>query len=137
MSADINYTIKSAMHPFPHTIGTRQTLDIALGIMREHNIRHLPVQESGVLKGVLSERDIDFALRVDKKEPQDILVDSCYSSEPYVVAETTPLAEVATHMAQEHIGCALVTENGSVIGIFTTVDACRVLAEVLSGRFEQ
>lgn len=40
-------------------------------------------------------------------------------------------------MAQEHIGCTLVTEKGKLVGVFTTVDACRVLAEVLSGRLEQ
>ena len=132
-----NYRIKAAMHPFPHTIGLQQTLAAAKEIMHEHDIRHLPVQKGGQLEGILSERDIDFALRMDHKEPQELKVAHAYMPEPYTVELETPLSDVAAKMAQEHIGCALVTENGKLVGIFTTVDACRVLAEVLSVDLKQ
>ena len=34
-------------------------------------------------------------------------------------------------MAERHIGSALVTRGGKLVGIFTTTDACRALARVL------
>jgi acetoin utilization protein AcuB len=54
--------------------------------------------------------------------------------DPYQVAPETPINEVANTMAKERLGSAVVVKNGRVVGIFTTVDACRCLAEVLETR---
>ena len=105
--------------------------------MREHNIRHLPVKGNGKLVGILTERDIDFALRVDGKTPAEMYVKDAYIPDPFVTAPETPVANVAARMAHDHIGCALVVDNERLVGIFTTVDACRVLSEVLRGSSEQ
>ena len=129
--------IKSVMHPLPHTVGTHQHCDVALHMMTEHKCRHLPVQEAGKLVGILSDRDINFALRMDRVSPAELLVRDAYTPEPYVVPPETPVYQVASKMAHDHIGCALVIENEKLIGIFTTVDACRLLSEVLAGRAEQ
>jgi CBS domain-containing protein len=34
-------------------------------------------------------------------------------------------------MAERHLGSALVTRGGKLVGIFTTTDACRALARLL------
>jgi acetoin utilization protein AcuB len=130
--------IESVMHPFPHSIGAGLNLEQAKEMMSEHNIRHLPVQEGGRLKGILTDRDINFALAMDKVDAEQILVRDAFTEDPYVVTEGEDVARVARKMAVEHIGCALITtKNESLSGIFTTVDACRVLAEVLSERYDQ
>lgn len=129
--------IKAVMHPLPHSVGSHQSCEVALHMMQEHHCRHLPVQEGGKLVGILSDRDVNFALRIDKKEPAHLLVRDAYTPDPYVVGPETPVYQVAIKMAHEHIGCALVEDNGKLMGIFTTVDACRLLAEVLEGRTEQ
>ena len=129
--------IKSVMHPFPHSVGRDQTADIALRMMQEHNIRHLPVQDAGVLVGILSDRDINFALRMDRCDPAHLAVRDMQTAEPFVVEPETPVAKVAARMAHDHLGCALVVENQKLVGIFTTVDACRLLSEVLSGNLDQ
>ena len=125
------------MHPFPHSIGVAQTLKFALEMMHEHNIRHLPVKDGNKMVGILTERDIDFALRVDKKDPAEMRVSDAFVSDPYAVPPNTPVFQVAARMAHDHIGCALVVEEERLVGIFTTVDACRTLSEVLSGHKEQ
>lgn len=130
-------TIKDVMHPFPHSIGVKQPLSVAKEMLQEHNIRHLPVQEANQVKGIITERDIHFAVAVDKKEPEEILVQDAYTAEPYIVTPDTPLDKVARYMAHEHLGCALIVEHNRLIGIFTTTDACRTLAETLSGSMEQ
>ncbi len=130
--------IETVMHPFPHSVAAGLNLQQAKDMMAEHNIRHLPVQEGGQLKGILTDRDINFALAVDKVEAEQILVRDAFTEEPYVVHEGEDVARVARKMAVDHIGCALITtKDESLAGIFTTVDACRVLAEVLSGRMDQ
>jgi acetoin utilization protein AcuB len=48
----------------------------------------------------------------------------------------TPIAEVASTMADLHIGSALVTRKGKLAGIITTVDICRAFAE-LTRKHEQ
>ena len=57
--------------------------------------------------------------------------------EPFIVDIESDLADVVRKMAKERYGCALVTERGELTGIFTTVDACHALAEVLTGTHQQ
>jgi acetoin utilization protein AcuB len=132
-----NLKIKTVMHPLPHSIGTTQNLATAREMMKEHNIRHLPVLEGGALVGILTDRDIHFACGVDKVSAEQISVRDSYTPEPYIIDGDTLVSEVAKTMAHEHIGCALIVENTKLIGIFTAVDACRLLSEVLSGDLEQ
>lgn len=129
--------VLSVMHPFPYTIGVNQTLKVAISMLKEHNVRHLPVKENNSLVGILTERDINFALRVDKKNPEELKVKDAYLGEPYVVTPDTLVSIVAAKMAHEHIGCTLIVENEELVGIFTTVDACRLLSELLSDQMEQ
>jgi acetoin utilization protein AcuB len=56
------------------------------------------------------------------------------AGEPYTVAPDAPLEEVATRMADRKLGSALVVDRGSVVGLFTTVDALRALAVLASRR---
>jgi acetoin utilization protein AcuB len=137
MSDSSNLMIKTVMHPLPHSIGATQNLATAKEIMAEHGIRHLPVLEGGALVGILSDRDIHFSTSVDKVPADQILVRDCFTPEPYIVEGNTLVSEVAKVMAHQQLGCALVVENSKLIGIFTAVDACRLLSEVLSGEMEQ
>jgi acetoin utilization protein AcuB len=123
--------IDQVMTPFPHSIGPEQTLKTAKDLMTKQDIRHLPVRDGGRIVGILSDRDIDFALRVDNKEPQRLLVRDAATSDVFSVLPTTLLKEVVQRMASDKIGCALVEDKGKLVGIFTAVDACRVLSEVL------
>jgi CBS domain-containing protein len=50
---------------------------------------------------------------------------------------TTPLDEVTSEMATRHVGSAVVLRHGKLAGIFSTVDACRLLAEFLRDRFSE
>ena len=129
--------ISSVMHPNPHTIGHSETLEEAKSIMSEHKIRHLPVKKAGQVIGILSDRDIEFAMRVDKKDASEIKVEDALTEEPYHVTLDTPVSKVANTLSHMKYGSALIMENEELKGIFTTTDACRVLAEVLSGKLDQ
>ena len=126
--------IKTAMTPFPHSVEIRAPITEAQGFMDEHGIHHLPVTENGVLIGVVTERDITLLLgpAFDYPNPTDLTVTDAMVTEAYVVDLETPVASVAKTMADRHFGSALVTRRGKLAGIFTMIDACRVLADQLS-----
>jgi acetoin utilization protein AcuB len=124
--------IESYMTLCPHAIGIEQSAKLAREMMRKYQIRHLPVQSGGKLVGIVSDRDIKFASGWVKSEEAELDIEDVYTPEPYTVAPETPLSDVLTVLVREQISCALVAVEGKVKGVFTTTDACRILAERLS-----
>lgn len=125
--------IKSAMTPFPYSVEVNAPVEQAQAFMREHRIRHLPVTEDGALIGVVSDRDIKLLLGpdFDYPSPAELRVTDAMVMEAYVVDLNTPLRDVVAYMAEHRVGSALVTRHGKLAGVFTSTDACRVLAEHL------
>lgn len=126
-----NTEIRELMTAMPHSIGYDQKLALAQEMMKKYSIRHLPVQKGGNLVGILSERDINLALALDQDYADRLIVEDVSTSEPYIVSPDTKLSEVASKMSVEKIGCTLVVENKKLVGIYTTVDACRDLARLV------
>jgi CBS domain-containing protein len=104
-------------------------------IMIDHEIRHLPVTDSGLLVGVVSDRDIAFLSGSGEADLKQLLLvrDVC-SLDVYAVERSEPLDRVLSEMSDRHIGSAMVTDGGKVIGVFTATDACRHFAEFLRSR---
>jgi acetoin utilization protein AcuB len=99
-------------------------------MMRELQIRHLPVQEGGKLVGILTDRDLKLATSFG--DPNELKVEDVMSLDPYTVRPEASLDAVVIEMAEHKYGSAIVQQaNGKVVGIFTAVDALRVLAEQL------
>lgn len=98
--------------------------------LRERNIRHLPVLEGGQLRGIISDRDIRILASFREVDLTTTPITEAIPQEAYMVSPSTPLREVATEMAEHKYGSAVVMEGNQVVGIFTTVDACRALAEL-------
>lgn len=126
--------IKAFMTPNPHSIGQDQQLTRAHAFMREHQIRHLPVLEGGKLVGVLTDRDLHLIETLRDVDPGVVRVDEAMTTEVFAVSPDALLNDVAKEMAEHKYGCAVVLQNGHVVGIFTTVDACRALFELLETR---
>ena len=61
-------------------------------------------------------------------DPEKLAVEEAMSQEVYSVSPKASLREVAQTMAERKYGSAVVMEGNQVRGIFTTVDALRVLA---------
>jgi acetoin utilization protein AcuB len=123
--------VRDLMTRSPHTIGVRLTLADAAKLMKKHQIRHLPVLEAGALVGVLSDRDVQMINSLSELDPSCILVEEAMSQAPWTVGPETPVREVAKKMAEKKLGSAVVLENDKVIGVFTTTDGMRCLADLL------
>ncbi len=127
-------TVSKYMSTSPHSIGPDQTLAQAQHVMREHAIRHLPVLSGGKLVGMLTSRDIALVESLKDVDPKKVTVEDAMTNEVYAVAPETPLDSVVREMASKKHGSTVVTQNGHVVGILTTVDVCSALAELLHGR---
>jgi acetoin utilization protein AcuB len=127
-------TIQKYMTTTPHSIGVEQPLSKAHAMMREHGIRHLPVLHGGKLMGILTDRDLHLVESLVGVDPTKVKVDDAMSTVIYSVSPEAPLDEVVGAMAEHKYGSAVVMQNDKVVGIFTTVDVCRTLAELLQTR---
>jgi acetoin utilization protein AcuB len=126
-------SMSTAMTPFPFYVEPGDSLRRARELMSEHEVRHLPVLEDHRLVGILTDRDMKRVLDPDLGMPpkDELFVRDAYLPEPYVVDSSAPLDVVLEHMAEHHIGSALVTKHGRLVGIFTAMDACRAYCEHL------
>ncbi|MGH7288228.1 MAG: CBS domain-containing protein [Myxococcota bacterium] len=127
-----------AMTPFPYAVGPDASVREVEQLMDTHRIRHIPVQDDGRVLGIVSERDLHHLVHaaLPEADKSRVRVRHLLLPDPYVVEMSAPLDEVAAEMAARHLGSAIVLRHGRLAGVFTAVDACRLLAEFLRDRFE-
>ncbi len=125
--------IRDIMTPSPHTIGVDQSLFRAREMMRDHHVRHLPVLRGGRLVGIVTERDVALVEALEELDEREVLVEEAMTSDVYAVRPEQTLDVVVEHMAKHKLGSAIVAEGERVLGVFTSVDALRLLARELRG----
>lgn len=128
--------IQKYMTTTPHSVGADQNLNQALELMRKYGIRHLPVLKGGTLTGIISDRDLKLALGIRGVDANITKVDEVLSEEVYITEPTRLITEVVAEMAEKRIGSAVVVQNHKLVGIFTTTDALKVLAEIFETRLK-
>ncbi len=118
---------------------TDTMLDAAM-IFARSSLRHLPVLHDSTLVGVLTERDM--------KRFAPGLLSGVSSAQYNELMETTPLTKVMTKnpmtlgpdqdvsdaadiFASKRFGCLPVVEDGKLVGIVTTTDMLRLLAQMI------
>lgn len=126
-------TLKTAMTPFPYSVDLGASFDEASQLMGHHNVRHLPVTDNHNVVGVITDRDMTSAMHVRSKSGDAgvLNVKDLYIADPYVVSVDEPLDNVLLTMAERHIGSAIVTKAGKLVGMFTSLDVCRSFGEYL------
>lgn len=127
-------TLQKYMSTSPHAIGDDQTLETAHKMMSEHKIRHLPVLHGEKLVGLISQRDLALIETLSDVDPKKVTVEDAMANSVYTAEPSAPLDEVVTAMAEHKYGCCVAVQNAKVVGIFTMVDACRALGQLLHER---
>ncbi|MEM6532466.1 MAG: CBS domain-containing protein [Myxococcota bacterium] len=119
--------ISDFMTAHPYSIGVDQPLTRAHQLMREHQIRHLPVLKGGALVGIVTERDLALVEALPGVERDAVKVEEAMSDEVFEVEPSASFREVVSKMAEHKFGSAIVTERNKLLGVFTTIDALRSL----------
>lgn|SRR5690348_4434595 len=121
---------------------TEMLLDAAI-IFARSSLRHLPVLKDDLLVGVVTERDV-------KRFAPGVM--SGVSSGKYnEIMESTPLSRVMTRdpmtltpdqdvsaaaeaLSTKRFGCLPVVDHGKLVGIITTSDLLRLMAQILKNK---
>lgn len=126
-------TVGDFMTLTPCTADEGLSLTDAQDRMNANNIRYLLVTRNDHLVGVLSSRDITFALSLPGVKPEKLTVFHAMTTAPFTCGPKASLAEVCKEMEAHRYGCAVIVDEGLVIGIFTTTDALRAVRALITG----
>lgn len=124
------------------TINLAAPLSDALALMREHDIRRLPVViDTGELRGIITQGDIRGAdvMRVAGLDPLDIAqalrqvkVYEVMTEDPIAITPETGLREAALLMIENKVGgLPVIDEQHQVLGIITESDLFETLVQQL------
>jgi acetoin utilization protein AcuB len=129
--------VKAVMTPFPYSVHVDVLIDEARAKMEEHSIRHLPVVDGDDLVGIVSDRDLSLVTEPASGRAADsnLTVGCICERDVFVVELTERLDGVLDEMLRRRIGSAIVVKAGRVVGIFTAVDGCRFLRQLLQDFF--
>ena len=132
-------SIKAVMTPFPWHVRLDDSLVHVKQVMRERDIRHLPVTDDGELVGIVTDRDIGLVENATHEpvEREALRVRDVCVLDAYVVELSEPLDRVLREMAERHIDSALVVKRGRLAGIFTASDACHHFGQFLRMIFDR
>ena len=124
--------VEDYMTPKPQTVAASASLERAQEVMREHNVRHLPVlDESGRLEGILSDRDVRSAVGYDRALGAQLTVAETMTSEPTTVPVSATLDQVLSMFQAKRFGALPVVRSRQLVGIITRSDLLRAFHEVL------
>ena len=130
------------MTTHPVTVTTKATIAEALALMRDLDIRHVPVVEHGALAGMLSDRDLAYldvgaslteagATRLRRELSTPVV--KAMSSDVIYVEPETDVSEVVALLLEHKIGAIPVVEpdTRAVVGIVSYIDVLRAVQDAL------
>ena len=123
--------ISEHLTPAPYAVGPKEPLVNAGRLMDKYGLRELPVRAEGRLVGLLSDRDLRVVSALTPAPPETLTVDAVMSRDPCTAALDTPLLEVVRAMADRSADVVVVLDAGRVAGVFTSLEAIRVLSGAL------
>ena len=131
--------IRDIMTKNPITVDSETLIVDAKGIMKENNIRRLPVVDKGRLVGIVTERMIleaspspatslsihEVHYLIAKMKVKDIMVKN-----PITVSPNTPFKDALLLGQEKRIGAFPVVDKGKVVGIATESDLVRFITSI-------
>jgi acetoin utilization protein AcuB len=137
--------IRDMMTRNPVTVDSETLVMDAQKIMKESNIRRLPVVDKGKLVGIVTKHDLleaspSPATSLSVHELNYLLskmkVKEIMKKNPMTLTPDTPFEEALKIGQEKKIGAFPVVENGKVVGIATESDIVRFLTRALGVREE-
>jgi acetoin utilization protein AcuB len=135
--ANTKLTVGDWMTRNPITIGDEASIVEAIHLLREKNIRRLPVMKGRKLVGLVTEKMLlgympAKATTLDQWELHYLLsktpVTAAMNSKPHTVKAETPLSDAAKLLHDRKLnGVIVVDPAGDLIGILTTTNALEAL----------
>jgi acetoin utilization protein AcuB len=135
--------VKDWMTKNVFTLETTSSIVNAVRLMRDRNIKHIPILKEGKVFALLSDRTLKEFLpskgtSLDVYEMNYLLENTLISDivkEGVVTAEPSlPIEEAALLMLEKHIGCLPVIENNKLVGIISDKDIFKAMVDITGGK---
>jgi acetoin utilization protein AcuB len=133
-------TVEHWMTKNPITIEEDTSIIEAIHLLKERNIRRLPVTRNGVFCGLITDRMIkDYspgkATPLDTWEVHYLLskakVKDAMNDHPYTVRPDTPLTDAAQMIHDNKLyGICVTDEAGNLVGLLTTTNIMEALITI-------
>ena len=106
----------------PVTLDVRDTVIAAARTMRDANIGDVVVLENGMVRGVLTDRDIVIRGLAEGKNPSETPVGELCSRELTTLAPTDAITDAVSIMREKAIRRLPVVQDGRLVGIVSLGD---------------
>ncbi len=126
------------------TIDENESLQKAEKVLKENQIRILPVMKNGTLVGVITDRDVkrasaSDATTLDAHELHYLLsklkIKEIMTKDPITVPDNYTVEEVASILLEHKIsGVPVVNEDGKLVGIITKTDLFKLILALTGAR---
>jgi CBS domain-containing protein len=135
--------VADIMTASPRVLHEEDNLAMAIELMAQSHVRHLPVVDGKRLVGLVSHTDVlRFSLSelrvqsavgasIERRMEQDTFVAQLMTRNPVSVTPQTPLADAARILRDSKFGCLPVVKDGELVGIVTETDFFAVLVSLL------
>lgn len=132
MKNKINLPVEEFTTPDPITAQESTDLHELSDLMKNNNIRHVPIVRSGRVIGMVSDRDIRVVSSLTSNQKMLVQARDIMVRNPVTVDSQMSLDDVALKMSRKKIGSVIVNdENDQFYGIFTSLDALNALIEIV------
>jgi acetoin utilization protein AcuB len=123
----------------PLTLGPNDTIREAKEMLKEHNIRQLPVVENSELVGIITDRDIrsflgglGFGTPEERVTAQNAKLSAIMTTKPVTLSPQDDLRDAVELLIEEKVGgIPVVDEEEGLVGIVTYVDLLRCFLNYL------
>ena len=126
-----NRAIRDFMITIPVTADENASLATAVRLIRHYNIRHLPITHEGKLSGIVFARDLEAVLKVHEVDQEEESIQLIINRHPVHVEPDAPLKEVLDEMVHKKYEAVIVQDAGKILGVFTVIDALKILRDLL------
>jgi CBS domain-containing protein len=126
--------IESRMSRRIVTLRPEETLEAARRLIRQKQIRHIPILENGLLVGIVSDRDVRCALgeggaECASERTAPLRISDIMTREVVSIDPRNSLADAAECMLARRFGCLPVVQAEQLVGILTQSDLLRAMAD--------
>lgn len=121
--------VKNWIHRQPITIERTALLQDAVQIMKENNIRHLPVMDDDELVGIVTESDVrqfSFPSMVEEIPIHEVML-----TNPLTIDVNADIETAARIINDNKIGGLPVMEANKLVGVITSSDLLSAFIEVM------
>jgi acetoin utilization protein AcuB len=135
-------SVGSMMHTQVITATPTMSLAEVQRVMRDSNIRHVPVVAGTRLVGIITDRD----LREATPSPATTLtrgeiayqmattpIKTCMTTDVVWISPDISMVDAARVLVQRTIDCLPVVDHGTLVGVVTAIDCVRALLQTASG----